>query len=59
MLYYLDETDEHYDPDSNEYYFDRSPTIFSAILDYHRTGNRLSCHERKYEQLWLIDLRFK
>ena len=33
MLYYLDETDEHYDPDSDEYYFDRSPTIFSAILD--------------------------
>ncbi len=39
VLYYLDEDDEAYDPDNNEYYFDRNPVIFSALLDYYRTGN--------------------
>lgn len=35
----LDCSHPSYDPVNNEYFFDRSPRVFSAILDYLRTGS--------------------
>ena len=34
----LSETNSDYDPEKNEYFFDRDPSSFSAILNYYRTG---------------------
>ncbi|XP_064646204.1 potassium voltage-gated channel protein shk-1-like [Lineus longissimus] len=36
-LYHLEGDASHYDPESGEYFFDRNPSIFEFILDYHRT----------------------
>jgi hypothetical protein len=36
-LYHLDEDTIHYDADLGEYFFDRNPSIFEFILEYHRT----------------------
>ena len=37
-LSHLSTTDPTYDPDNNEFYFDRSSSLFECIIDMHRTG---------------------
>ncbi|XP_074643299.1 potassium voltage-gated channel protein Shaw-like [Tubulanus polymorphus] len=34
----LDETQENYDGEKDEYYFERDPTVFESVINYYRTG---------------------
>lgn len=37
ILANLQESDENYDPDTGEYFFDRHPGAFEMVLNYYRT----------------------
>lgn len=54
-LAHLTETNSDFDPQTNEYFFDRDPNAFLAILNYYRTGKLHApsdiCGNLFYEEL--------